>query len=278
MFRKSLFAVALVALAAVSASAQTVDEIIAKHVAAMGGMAKLNAVKSMRITGKMTLGPGLEAPAVIEYKRPKNVRMEITLQGMTMVQAYDGASAWQIMPFQGNKNPEAMGEDDRKDIEEESDLIEGPIVNYKEKGHKVELVGKDKVEGSDAYKLKVTLKNGDTQYVYLDADSFLEVKTEGKRMVRGTEVETESFSGDYKEVEGLMIPFSQEVGQKGSTQRQRITFEKIEINPAVEDARFKMPDVKKAEGNAPAAKPENKESETKPAAKKPEPNKKPPVS
>jgi outer membrane lipoprotein-sorting protein len=277
MFRKSLFAITLVALAAVSASAQTVDEIIAKHVTAMGGMAKLNAVKSMRITGKMTLGPGLEAPAVIEYKRPRNVRMEITLQGMTLVQAYDGASAWQIMPFQGNKSPEAMGEDDRKDIEEESDLVEGPLVNYKEKGHKVELVGKDKVEGSDAYKLKVTLKNGDTQYVYLDADTFLEVKSEGKRMVRGTEVETESFSGDYKEVEGLMIPFSQEVGQKGSTQRQRITFEKIEINPAVEDARFKMPAAKPAEGNAPAAKPESKESETKPAAKKPEPGKKPPV-
>jgi outer membrane lipoprotein-sorting protein len=277
MFRKSLFAFAFVALAAVSASAQTVDEIIAKHITAMGGMAKLSAVKSMRMTGKMTLAPGLEAPAVIEYKRPRNVRMEITLQGMTAVQAYDGASAWQIMPFQGNKNPEAMGEDDRKDIEEEADLVEGPLVNYKEKGHKVELLGKDKVEGSDAYKLKITLKNGDVQTVYLDADTFLEVKSEGKRMMRGTEVETESFSGDYKEVEGLMIPHSLEAGQKGSTQRQRITIEKVEINPAVEDARFKMPEVKKAEGNAPAAKPENKESETKPADKKPEPNKKPPV-
>ncbi|HVG29004.1 MAG TPA: hypothetical protein VM864_04715 [Pyrinomonadaceae bacterium] len=277
MFRKSLFAFALLALAAVSAPAQTVDEIIAKHVTAMGGMAKLNAVKSMRITGKITLGPGLEAPIVIEYKRPRNVRMEFTVQGMTGVQAYDGASAWQIMPFQGNKNPEAMSPDERKDIEEEADLVEGPLVNYKDKGHKVELVGKDKVEGSDAYKLKITLKSGDTQYVYLDADTFLEVKSEGKRMVRGTEVETEAFSGDYKEVEGLMIAFSQEAGQKGSPQRQRITFDKIEINPAVEDARFKMPEVKKAEGNAPAAKPENKESETKPADKKPEPNKKPPV-
>lgn len=278
MFRKSLIAFTLIALAAVSASAQTVDEIIAKHVNAIGGTAKLNAVKSMRITGKMTLGPGLEAPIVIEYKRPRNVRMEFTLQGMTGVQAYDGASGWQVMPFQGNKNPEAMSPDERKDIEEEADLIEGPLVNYKEKGHKVELVGKDKVEGSDAYKLKVTLKNGDTQYIYLDADTFLAVKSEGKRMVRGTEVETESFSGDYKEVEGLMIAFSQEGGQKGSTQRQRITFDKIEINPTVEDVRFKMPEVKKAEGNAPGAKPENKESETKPADKKPEPGKKPPVS
>jgi outer membrane lipoprotein-sorting protein len=277
MFRKSLFAATLLALAAVSASAQTADEIIAKHVTAMGGMEKLRAVKTMRLTGKMTVGPGLEAPAVIEFKRPKSVRLEITLQGMTAVQAFDGANAWQIMPFQGNKNPEAMGEDDRKDIEEESDFVEGALVNYKEKGHKVELVGKDKVEGSDAYKLKVSLKNGDVQTIYLDADTFLEVKTEGKRMVRGTEIETEAFTGDYKEVEGLMLPFSQEVGQKGSPQRQRITIEKIEINPPVEDARFKMPEVKKAEGNAPAAKPEGKESETKPADKKAEPNKKPPV-
>ncbi|MCA1628887.1 MAG: outer membrane lipoprotein-sorting protein [Acidobacteria bacterium] len=277
MFRKSFFAFAFVALAAVSATAQTADEIIAKHVTAMGGMAKLNAVKSMRLTGKMTVGPGIEAPAIIEFKRPKNVRLEITLQGMTAVQAYDGANAWQIMPFQGNKNPEAMGEDERKNMEEEADFVEGPLVNYKAKGHKVELIGKDKVEGSDAYKLKITLKNGDVQTVYLDADTFLAVKAEGKRMVRGSEVETESFSGDYKEVEGLMIPHSLEAGQKGSPQRQRITIEKVEINPAVEDARFKMPEVKKAEGNAPAAKPENKESETKPAGKKPEPGKKPPV-
>jgi outer membrane lipoprotein-sorting protein len=278
MFRKSLFAVTLLALAAVSASAQTADEIIAKHVTAMGGMEKLRAVKSMRLTGKMTLGPGLEAPAVMEFKRPTNVRLEITLQGMTAVQAFDGANAWQIMPFQGNKNPEPMGVDERKDIEEESDFVEGPLVNYKEKGHKVELIGKDKVEGSDAYKLKVTLKNGDVQTIYLDADTFLDVKTEGKRMVRGSEVETESFSGDYKEVEGLMIAHSLEAGQKGSPQRQRITIEKVEINPPVEDARFKMPEVKKAEGNAPAAKPEGKESETKPADKKAEPNKKPPVA
>jgi outer membrane lipoprotein-sorting protein len=277
MFRKSLFAFAFVALAAVGASAQTADEIIAKHINAIGGMAKLTAVKSMRMTGKMTVGPGIEAPAIIEFKRPKNVRMEITLQGMTAVQAYDGANAWQIMPFQGNKNPEAMGEDERKDMEEESDFVEGPLVNYKEKGHKVELLGKDKVEGSDAYKLKLTLKNGNIQTIYLDADTFLVVKTEGKRLVRGTEVETESFSGDYKEVEGLVIPFSLESGQKGSPQRQRITIEKVEINPTVEDARFKMPEVKKAEGNAPAAKPESKESETKPADKKPEPGKKPPV-
>jgi outer membrane lipoprotein-sorting protein len=277
MFRKSLFAFAFVALAAVGASAQTVDEIIAKHVTAMGGMAKLSAVKTARMTGKITLGGGLEAPLVIEFKRPKNIRMEVTLQGMTAVQVYDGTSAWQINPFQGNKNPEAMGEDERKDMEEESDFVEGPLVNYKEKGHKVELIGKDKVEGSDAYKLKVTLKNGDVQTVYLDADTFLEVKSEGKRMMRGTEVETESFSGDYKEVEGLMIPHSLEAGQKGSPQRQRITVEKIEINPAVEDARFKMPEVKKAEANAPAAKPESKQSETKPADKKPEPGKKPPV-
>lgn len=276
MLRRITLAFAVIALFAATASAQTVDEVIAKHIAAKGGAAKIKAIKSMRMTGKMTLGPGMEAPVIIEFKRPGSVRMELTLQGMTAVQAFDGKNGWQIMPFRGNKNPEAMGEDDRKDIEEEGDL-DGPLLDYKEKGNKVELVGKDKVEGSDAYKLKVTLKNGEVRYLYFDTDSFLEVKTESKRMIRGSEVETESLSGDYKEVGGVMIAHSISAGAKGSPNKQSVTVEKIELNPALDDARFKMPEVKKVEGNAPAAKPENKEAETKPATKKPEEGKKPPV-
>ena len=191
----------------------------------------------------MALGPGIEAPFVMEQKRPNKVRMDITIQGMTIVQAYDGKVGWQLNPLQGRTEPEPLSEDGLKQIEEQADM-DGPLVDYKAKGHTVELLGKEKVEGSDAYKVKVTLKNGDIRYFFIDADSFLEVRTEGKTKVRGTEVEGESTIGDYKEVGGLMLPFSLESGQKGAPQKMKMTFDKIELNVPIDDARFKMPAAK----------------------------------
>jgi len=252
MFRKSLLALAGLSLLALPASAQTVDELIAKNVAARGGMDKLKAVKTMRLTGKMTVGPGMEAPFVLELKRPKNMRMEFTLQGMTGVQAFDGTTAWMVMPFMGKKDPEVVPPEEAKDAAEQADF-DGPLVDYAQKGHKVEFMGKDKVEGTEAFKLKVTLKNGDTRYVYLDSEYFLEIKTDGTRTVRGSEAEFESSLGDYKEVQGLMIPHSMEGGAKGSPGKQKMTIEKVEVNPPIEDSRFKMPEVKK-----PDSKPEEK--------------------
>ena len=105
-------------------------------------------------------------------------------------------------------------------------------------------MGKDKVEGSDVYKLKVTLKNGDLLYIYLDADQYLEVRTESKTSVRGTDVEGESTIGDYKEVGGLMFPHAMEQGQKDNPQKMKMTINKIELNVPIDDARFKMPVVK----------------------------------
>jgi outer membrane lipoprotein-sorting protein len=230
-------------------SAQTVDDIIAKNEQARGGLDKIKAVQSIRSTGTMSMGGGMEAPGMMIQKRPDMARLEFTVQGLTAVQAYDGKTAWQIMPFMGKKDPEVMSADDKKDIEENAD-IDGPLVDYKSKGNKVELLGKDKVEGTDAYKLKLTLKNGDVITDYLDADSFLEIKQETKRMIRGSETEVESSLGDYKEVNGLMLPFAIENGIKGSQEKEKLTLSKIELNIPVDDSIFKMP------SPAPAAKPE----------------------
>lgn len=254
MLRKNLLALAGAALLAAPASAQTVDEIVSKHVTARGGMTKLKAVSSIRLTGKMTMGPGLEAPVTLELKRPKSMRMEFSFQGMTAVQAFDGTTAWAIMPFGGKKDAEALPADQAKELAEQADF-DGPLVDHAQKGHQVELLGKEKVEGSDAYKLKVTLKGGDIRYLYLDAEYFLEMKSEGRRIVRGSEMEVESSMGDYKEVEGLMIAHAIEGGPKGTPMRQKLTVEKVEINPAMDDVRFKMPEPK------PEAKPEPKASE-----------------
>ena len=239
MLRKMLMGITVLALLAPIASAQTVDELIAKNIQAKGGLEKLMAVKSQRATGKMLMGQ-MEIPFIASSKRPNQVRVEFTFQGMTGMQVYDGKTAWMSMPFQGKKEPEVMPADMAKEFEEDADF-DGPLIGYKEKGHTVELVGKEQVEGADAYKLKVTKKGGAITYYYLDAETFLELKTETKRMRMGSEVETESYYGDYKEVGGLMFAHSFEVGQKGSPQRQKRVMDKVELNPEIDNSLFAMP-------------------------------------
>jgi hypothetical protein len=237
---KLLFAASALAFASL-APAQTVDEILAQNFEAKGGLAKIRAVQSLRITGKMTIGPGMEAPAVIEQKRGDKVRMDITFQGMTLTpMVLNGSTGWKLMPIQGNPNPEALSPEEMKDALEQAD-IDGFLVDYKAKGHAVEFLGKEKVEGTDAYKLKVTLKSGDVRTVYIDTDSNLEIKIESKSMRRGAEMEGDTILGDYKDVEGLILAHSIDSGQKGSPGRQMITITRIEINPKLDDARFVMP-------------------------------------
>jgi outer membrane lipoprotein-sorting protein len=250
MLRKLWLVTSLAVLFTPILSAQTVDDIIAKNIQARGGMDKIKSVQTVRSTGTMSMGGGMEAPGSMIQKRPDMARLEFTVQGLTAIQAYDGKNAWQIMPFMGKKDPELMSADDKKDIEENAD-IDGPLVDYKSKGNKVELLGKEKVEGTDAYKLKLTLKNGDVITDYLDADSFLEIKQETKRMIRGSEQEVESSLGDYKEVNGLMFPFALENGIKGSQEKEKLTISKIELNVPLDEAIFKMPPPA-----PPAAKPE----------------------
>jgi hypothetical protein len=261
MFRKSLLAIAVLALMAPAARGEdaklpTVDEIVAHHVKARGGLDKIKAVKTMKFTGTMAIGPGMEAPFVMEQARPNMQRMEFTIQGMTGIQAFDGKTGWAVMPFMGKKDPEAMSADDSKQMLDDSDF-DGALVDYKEKGHTVELVGKEQVEGADVYKLKITMKSGSVRTVYIDAESWLEIKTEAKRTVRGTEIEGETIMGDYKEVNGLMMPFSVAQGAKGSDRRQTMTFSKIELDVPFEAAHFAMPaaaDSTKATASAAAAK------------------------
>ena len=251
MLRKIMTLIGLgVLLSAPVVYAQTVDEILAKHYEACGGLTKMKAVNSMRVAGTITVGPGMEAPFTMERKRPGMRRMEFTIQGMTGIQAFDGAKTWSVMPFMGKKDPEVGSDEDNKNALDDADF-DGALVDYKTKGHTIELVGKEAVEGADAFKLKVTKKNGNIEYDYLDAETYLLVKTEGKIKRRGTEMEGETTFSDYKDVDGLMQPFSMEVGAKEMPQKQKMTFSKIELNVPLDDARFAVP--AGATGAAPAA-------------------------
>ncbi len=241
MRRLTFIAVSAILLS-LTLSAQTVDDVIAKHIAAQGGLAKLKAIQSIRMTGDFETG-GMQAGFTQVFKRPMKMRLDISVQGLTMTQAYDGDKGWQVVPFTGKKGPEPMTGDELKNAQEQAD-IDGPLVDYKKKGNTVELIGKEKVEDKDAYHLKITLKNGGTRDLYLDAITFLGLKTSAKTMAHGTEIELESFLSDYKEVNGLKFPFSIEQHQVGGeAPSQRITFKKIELNVPVDDSIFKMPAV-----------------------------------
>ncbi len=226
--------------APVLAADPTADEIIASYVAKIGGMDKLQAIKTLKKTGKFTGGVGFEAKVVEENKRDNMVRQEFTLQGMTGITAYDGKEGWKIEPFQGKKDVEPLGEDELKEIADDSDF-DGPLVLYNEKGNKVELVGKEPVEGTDAWKLKVTLANGDVQQYFMDTDYFVPIKVEYRRMVRGAERESETSIGDYKEVAGVYFPHSFESGQKGSPNRSKVVWDRVEANVPLDDNLFHKP-------------------------------------
>ncbi len=244
MVRRTLLTIAAAMMMAVMVQAQTVDEIIAKNLEAKGGLENIKAVKSMKLTGKMSMGQ-MEAPFVVTMKRPSMFRVDFTIQGMTGTQAYDGETAWSLMPFMGKTDPEKMNEEQTEDFKQQADF-DGPLMNWKEKGNKVELAGEDEVEGTPVYKLKVTLPNGDETFLYLDKDSYLEIQSTAKREMQGQEMEFVTTMGDYKEVEGLVMPMSIASGAKGSPQQNVMSIENVEVNPQIEDSSFHMPEVKAA--------------------------------
>lgn len=239
----SLAALALFAtplLAQTAPASPTADEIVAKYVKTIGGMANIEAVKTLKRSGKFTGGGGFEAKILEQNERPNLVRQEFTFQGMTGVTAYDGKTGWKIEPWQGKKDAEPLGEDEMKGILEDS-VFDGQLVRYKEKGNTIELVGSEPVEGTDAWKLKVTLKNGDVEYYYMDTDYFVPIKIEFKRMIRGAERESEASLGDYKEVAGWYLPHSIESGRKGSQEKSKLVYQKIEANVPMDEQMFRQP-------------------------------------
>jgi hypothetical protein len=245
-------AVAVLGLGAANAGAQDVDEIVAKNIQAHGGAEKLKTVQTLRTTGKFSQG-SFEAEIRQENKRPDKVREELVIQGLAQIQAHDGKVGWQISPFGGRKDPELLSQDDAKSLVVDAD-IDGPLINYKEKGHKAELLGHDSMEGTDCFKIKLNMKNGDVRYYYVDSDSYLELKIEIQTTIRGALQESEVYYGDYEQVNGIYYPFVVEQAPKGSSSRSQISVKKIEQNVKLEDGSFSMPTTKTETKPASAAK------------------------
>jgi hypothetical protein len=206
---------------------------------AKGGIDKIKTIKSLRLTGKFQQG-SFTAQTGRDALAPNLLRQTFTILGMTAIQAYDGAAGWQISPFSGRKDPELLGEEELREIAEEADFY-GPLVDYQAKGNTIEYLGHDTVDGDDAHRLKVTLKNGDIFYYYLDPETFLEIRVEKVQFVRGAVRETFSEPGSYKLVAGVYFPFSVESGTKQSADRTKVNLEKVEANVAIDPQEFKMP-------------------------------------
>lgn len=221
-------------------AAQTAEELVAKNLEAKGGIDKIKAIKTVKFSGKFQQG-SFTAQVSQEAKAPDYIREMFTVQGMTQIQAYDGKTGWQISPFQGRRDPEMLGEDDLRDIVEDADFY-GPLVDYKEKGNTIEYLGHDTVDGDDVYRLKVTLKNGDIVYYYLDPDTYIEIRTERQQFIRGAVKENQTDLGSYKQVNSVFFPFSIASGPKNRPdQKGVVTIEKMEANLDIPDTGFKMP-------------------------------------
>lgn len=220
---------------------ETVDTLVAKNTEAKGGAQALAAVTSLKLQGKMVVNNGrMELGYIVVKKRPNAVREETSLQGMTRIDAYDGTQGWKITPFGGRKDPEKISTDEAKALLEDAE-IDGPLINWKEKGSTVEYLGTEDVDGTLAHKLRVVRKNGDINYVYLDPDHFLEIRVVTQRMENGAQIENETDLGDYEKINGVFFPFSIEGGPKGTTDKQKIVLEKAEANVPVDDTIFKFP-------------------------------------
>ena len=224
------------------ARADQLDDIIARNVAAHGG-AKLRELKTLRLTGRLVFGFGdgsVEASWAQVLARPGKMRGEVTLQGLTAVQAFDGRDGWSVQPFGGRRDPERASQDDARTFAQQAEF-EGPLVDWRAKGNRVEYLGTEDIDGTTALELRVTRKDGDIQYLYLDPDSALEIRVTTVHRVRGSEDISETDLGSYQQVAGVWIPFSVQSGAKGAPRTMHITIDHAEANVPVDDAWFRFP-------------------------------------
>ncbi len=193
----------------------------------------------------------------MELKRPRKMRFELQFNGQTAVQVFDGAQGWKLRPFLGRRVVEPYTADEMKVASAQADL-DGPLVDYAAKGTRIELAGTEKVEDRNTYKIKLTMKNGEAVHVWIDAETFLESKIEGQpRRLDGTYHPVEVYFRDYRQVDGLQIPFVLEtkvlpvaktaLGLKDPpVPPEKIVLEKVVVNPKLADALFAKPAIEVA--------------------------------
>ncbi len=230
------------ALFAACSSPSPVDKIVTSNLAARGGTERIQALNSIRLTATATASGGRIALLVREVKRPGRFRLEFSSQGTKSVFAHDGETSWQVAPHQGEFEPHSTSEETDSEAGLDERDIEGPLVNWREKGHSVELVGRETLPGGEAFKLKLTLADGAIRYDYIDVASRLIVRSDITETIRGRTVVLEETFSDFREVGGLVFPHLIETHVADRPEVIRIVVETIELNPDLDDARFRLPE------------------------------------
>lgn len=222
------------------AAALTAAQIVDKDVAAKGGLQAWRAVQTMTYSGKMDAGgkQNTQLPFVLQMKRPRKTRVEIEFQGDKAIQIYDGSKGWKFRPFLGRRDVEPYSADELQAASTEPDL-DGFLVDYAAKGTQVTLEGAEKVEGRNAYKLKLTMKSGQVRHLWVDAESFLDVKIEGTpRRMDGKMRPVEVYYRDYRSVNGLVVPHVLETTVQGVKKSHKMIIESVLVNPKLDDSLF----------------------------------------
>src|SRR2546421_2351830 len=255
-----------------------VTQIVEKHVAARGGVKAWHAVQTLAVSGKLDAGTGdsvtrsitmakqgagasarraeraavqagvkeaaerqVQLPFRLEMKRPRKSRLKIDFAGKSAVQVYDGQQGWNLRPYLNRDDVEPFTAEEAKSEETKADL-EPPLVDYAAKGSQVAVEGMDPVDGHDAYKLKLTLRKGDVQHIWIDAKSFLDVKVEGlPRRMDGKMRAVWINQRDFRSVHGVMVPYLYETANEGNPRTHKMVIEAVEVNRTLDDARFAKP-------------------------------------
>jgi hypothetical protein len=221
----------------------TAAQIVERNISARGGLQAWRGVKTLSMSGKLDAGgkQKVQLPFVLEMERNRKTRLELQFNGQTAVQVYDGTNGWKLRPFLNRRDVEPYTPDELKAASMQAD-IDGPLVDYVAKGTKVQLEGIQSVEGHDAFNLKLTLKSGQVQHIWVDAQTFLDVKIEGTpRRLDGRFHPVATYLRDYRSVNGLMIPYVNETAVDGIKQTEKILVEKVIVNPKLEDSHFSKP-------------------------------------
>jgi len=223
---------------ALHAQDMKVHELLGYYFENTGGIENWKKLNSMRMKGLMSM-QGMEFKGVITQARPNKKRLEVDIQGQSMIQAYDGEEAWWLFPMQTGPDPQAMP----AEMAEEMVIskFEDELIDYTKKGHTVELIGTSEVEGTATYEIKLTKENGEVAYYYFDKESYLPVMQKSEVStgpMKGQFVET--YLSDYQEVDGMMIPHFTEAKMNGQS-TQKITLQEVELNPELDDLIFSRP-------------------------------------
>jgi hypothetical protein len=215
----------------------SVDEIIARHLAARGGEARLHSVQSERLRGTIAFGKGAPGPLAVDLARPGKIREEVQLSDGKFQRASDGKQGF-ALGTDGKRR--ALSAEELKNLAGSADF-DGPLVDRDKKDVKVKLVGVEPVEGRDAYRLEVTMADGQVRHELIDAQTFLDVKWEGTLHFGGKAVRMWTFFRDFREVSGVKLAFRCESHSEGSDDVQLIVYESIELDAPIDPARFQQP-------------------------------------